>query len=340
MNLARMRALGCALMTLIAIWALPVAAQGPDGGPHLAMRLVAESDSPRSGGPVTLAIDTRPATGWHGYWANPGDAGFPASFEWTLPRGARIAGEVQWPVPTTLLIAGLMNYVYEAPYAPLVTLDVPPGLAPGTKLPIRLKTDYLVCTDSLCVPESQTLSLDLTIGDGTPDHRADFDRWRAAIPKPLATPATYAAKDGALRIAVPLPAAAKVSDVYFFPLTGDGAVDYAAPQKVTRDGDRLIIATRGKPGGALAGVLRIGPDRGLSLQAQPGTIAAADASDRADAAGDGGAPWAILVAFAGAVLGGLILNIMPCVFPILSLKALSLARGGGDERAARAEALA
>ncbi|TPG13071.1 protein-disulfide reductase DsbD family protein [Sphingomonas oligophenolica] len=332
-----MRALGCALMTLVAVWAIPTAAQAPlDSGPHLAMRLVAESDVPRAGEPVMLAIETRPEPGWHGYWRNPGDAGLPSQFAWTLPKGAAMAGEVAWPVPTTLLIAGLMNYVYEAPYAPLVTLNVPVGIATGTRLPIKVAINYLVCTTSICVPEAQTLTLDLTVGDGHSTARAAFDRWRAAIPKPLDAAATYAVKDGALAIAVPLPASARVDSAYFFPITPNGAVDYAAPQTVTRDGDRLLLTTKGKPTGPIEGVLRIGANRGLAIAAQRGTVAASDGGG----GGGGGAAWLTLVAFVGAVLGGLILNIMPCVFPILSLKALNLARGGADERGARVEALA
>ncbi len=304
---------------------------------HLPMTLVAESTTPGAGTSVTIAIDTQPETGWHGYWSNPGDAGFPAKLDWTLPAGAKIDG-LRYPVPSTMLVAGLMNYIYKAPYAPLVTLHVPAGLAPGTKLPIRLKADYLVCTDTMCVPEAQTLSIDLTVGDGAiaPATRASFDAWRRAIPKPLGGTATYAVKDGSLRIAVPYPAGAAANDAYFFPTT-TSAVDYAAPQTVTRDGDILTIATRPavgtKPSGTIEGVLRIGPAQGLTLSATPGVPGST-------AAGGQGVLATTIVAFLGAVLGGLILNIMPCVFPILSLKALSLAKGNTDARTARHDALA
>ena len=337
-----MRALGCALMTFIVALCAPALAlaqsPGQGAGPHIAMRLVAESDTPRAGSPVTLALDARPQPGWHGYWKNPGDAGLPAQFRWTLPRGAVVEGEPRWPVPTTLLLAGLMNYVYEAPFAPLMTLRVPAGLASGTPLPVRLAIDYLVCTTAICVPEQQTLALDLVIGDGAPGNRAAFDAWRAAIPRSLDLPATYAfaSGDGAspnkLTISVPFPAGAALSEPYFFPTTGNGAIDYAAPQTVTRDGDRLLIATRGKPADAIDGVLRIGPAQGLTIHALRGDIGAVP-----DAGGD----WlAALAAFAGALLGGLILNVMPCVFPILSLKALSLARANTAAQEAQRDALA
>ncbi|MDB5707433.1 MAG: thiol:disulfide interchange protein, partial [Sphingomonas bacterium] len=140
-----------------------------------------------------------------------------------------------------------------------------------------------------------------------------------------------------IRIAMPYPASAPLADAYFFPIT-TGLVDYAAPQSVTRDGDSVVIDTKAAatPGkGPLVGVLRIASNKGLMVTAAAGTVAAASAPGAAD-----GVWMATLIAFAGAMLGGLILNIMPCVFPILSLKALSLARGHLDERLARHEALA
>ena len=165
-----MRAFGYLIVTILAALfavggAYAQSPAAPGKARHLAMRLVAETVTPAAGQAVTLALDTRPEPGWHGYWQNPGDAGFPATFTWTMPSGVTV-GEPVYPVPGTLLMAGLMNYVFEAPYAPLVTLQVPAGLAAGTSLPVRLHAQYLVCTKTLCVPEEADLSLDLTIGDG------------------------------------------------------------------------------------------------------------------------------------------------------------------------------
>jgi DsbC/DsbD-like thiol-disulfide interchange protein/cytochrome c biogenesis protein CcdA len=335
-----MRALHYLFVTILALlWAGAASADAlpPVGERHLAMSLVAESATPAAGGTVTLAIATRPEAGWHGYWQTTGDAGFPADFTWTLPKGVT-ADAPAYPLPGRLIVAGLMNYVFEKPYALLVTLHVPAGLAAGTKLPVRGHASYLVCSASVCVPETADLATDLIIGDGavSAENRARFDAWRRAIPRPLDAGGTFEAKDGALRIAVPYPAGAPLSDAYFYPITA-GLVDYAAPQTITRDGDRVVIATKaGKGGsGALTGVLAIGGGQGLRVTANPGVVAGT-----APAAPAQGVLIATLIAFAGAMLGGLILNVMPCVFPILSLKALSLARGHLDERSARAEALA
>ncbi|HEX4693209.1 protein-disulfide reductase DsbD family protein [Sphingomonas sp.] len=330
-----MRALSFIVVTMmlaLSAWAAPARAQGSpdDPPPHLRIAMVAESDTPKAGGTVTLALETKPQPGWHGYWQNPGDSGFATKFDWTLP-GGMTAGEPVYPAPQRLLVSGLMSYVFERPYAPLVTLTVPAGLAVGTKLPIKLHLTYLVCTASLCVPENADLTTELAVGDGAidPATRAQFDGWRRALPRSLGATATYQVAGGTMRIAIPYPATAAGAGAYFYPLAKD-TIDDAAPQAVARDGDRLIVTTKPKGAtGPIDGVLTV-DGRALSVRAVPGTVAAIVPS---------GGLSAILLAFAGALLGGLILNVMPCVFPILGLKALSLARAG-DEARARGEALA
>ena len=310
---------------------------------HLTLRLIAESQHPAPGRPLTLAVETTPEAGWHGYWQNPGGAGLPAVFTWTLPAGAH-ASAPAYPVPTTFLLVGIMNYIYDAPYAPLVTMDVPTGLRAGSAFPVRAHVSYLVCSDSLCVPETADLSLDLTIGDGavTAEDRARFDAWRHALPRPLGSPATVQAANGTVRIAVPYPAtAAAPTNAYFFPLT-EHSIDTAAPQTITRDGDRLVVETRQEQGaaGPIAGVLRVAPGQAFAIQAQSGTVPAASGTNSDATTASGNIAGTTALAFLGAVLGGLILNIMPCVFPILSLKALSLVRGHVGAAEARREALA
>ena len=335
-----------AVVTLFAVLLGGTAqAQGvvPDpygAGPHIAITLAADTVTPKAGDTVTLALTHRPQAGWHGYWENPGDAGFAAKADWTVPAGVTVSAP-RYPVPGRLIVADLMNYVFEHDYSLLYTLKIPAGLAAGTKLPVSVKLNYLVCSPEVCVPEAKSLAIDLTIGDGSisPESRTRFDAWQMALPKALDARATYQATGGALRIAVPYPAGASMADAYFYPLT-KGAVDYAAPQTVARDGDRLVITTKAAKGigaGPIEGVLQIGQQRGLIVTAGAGQVAAVTPSG---AGVSGGVLLATLIAFGGAMLGGLILNIMPCVFPILSLKALSLARGHLDEGAARREALA
>ena len=340
-----MIAFGCRLMTLFA--ALLLGAPAMAQSQHIEARLVAESSAPAPGRATTLALVMRPDSTWHGYWKNPGDSGVETTIDWRLPEGVT-AGDLAYPVPHTLIIAGLMNYVYEAEYAQLIPLRIPAGLAPGTRLPIRGTAKWLACTKEICVPEKADIAIDLVVGDGRldPARATDFARWRAALPKPLGSEGQFAVKGDTFRLAVPIPAKLDVADVYFFPLT-DGAIQYAEPQAVSRNGDNLIVEVKAADGAAslaeVAGVLRIGKDNGLSLSARPGSVPAAGAPVTASSeaeGGSGGGPGTVALALGGAILGGLLLNVMPCVFPILSLKALSLARAGGDEREARHEGLA
>ena len=327
------------LALFLLVCAFPAAAQLPPGEKAMSVRLVPEIARPAPGSKVALALVMSPREGWHGYWLNPGDAGVGTRIAWQLPPGAS-AGPIRFPVPGRLIIQGLMNYVYEGEHALLVDLQLPPGLATGTRLPLRGKVDYLVCTDKICVPESADLAADLVVGDGRGPAAAGFDRYRQALPRPLPEPARFERRGGALRLAVPLPASAAVEDPYFFPVT-EGALVYAAPQSASRRGDWLIVETKagvGRPA-AIEGVLKLGPGQGLEVRAAPGAVGPSGAPVETTARPDRGS-GAVLLALAGALLGGLLLNVMPCVFPILSLKALSLARAGGDERAARREALA
>ena len=329
------------LLILLLAWlgaASAAAAAVEGGGPHMAVSLVSETPAAPSGARVALALVMKPQPGWHGYWQNPGDAGAPTRIAWDLPRGGT-PGALRYPVPQRLLVSGLMNYVYEAEYALLADFAVPPGLAPGTDVPIAAKVDYLVCTDRICVPESASVSTKVTIGTVGPT-RPELARWRAALPRPLGAQGRFERRGALLRIGIPLPAGAALEEAYFYPLT-EGAIAYGAPQAASRNGEWLVVETRAGdvPPSALAGVLAIGGGEGLAVSATPGPVPGAGTPVGTSAAQRGGVN-AGLLAFLGAVLGGLILNVMPCVFPILSLKALSLARAGGDESGARREALA
>jgi thiol:disulfide interchange protein len=326
------------LLALLAL-ALPAAARAQPGQQHIRPQLVAESATPAPGQTVALALVMTPEPGWHGYWENPGDAGVPLSISWTLPVGASV-GAFRYPTPSTLLISGLMNYVYEREYALLAPLTIPANAAPGTRLRIAGQAEWLACTDEICVPQRGPVALELTVGDGgiAPADRARFDAWRAALPRPLGGTARFEIAGDRMRIAVPLPAGVAVREAYLFPVT-HGAIDYAAPQSVSRAGDALIIETKATGAPAqLGGVLKLNDDTGLTVSGVPGPVpAAGTAVTRAAVSWDA---LTVLTAFAGAILGGLLLNVMPCVFPILSLKALGLARASIDQREAKREALA
>ena len=318
------------LLTLLAllIAATPALAQPRQNA--IRPELVAEGPAV-PGGEVELAIVMHTKPGWHGYWRNPGDAGLPMDVKWQLPTGFQ-TGELRYPVPSRLMIAGLMNYVYEDDYAVLTRLKVPPE-ARGS-VPIRAEARWLACTDKICVPESGILSLDLPVGSGSPN-RAQFDTWRRALPRPLASAAAFQSTGNVYRVAIPLPRDVELNDPYVFPID-DGVVVYAAPQKFFRDGDRVVAHLKMDKGDPqeLRGVLSLGDGRGLEFKALRRPVGSSGTP-----IGDTGVDaifWAVL----GAMAGGILLNLMPCVFPILALKALHLAKSGGDARHARRDALA
>ncbi|HEX7929975.1 MAG TPA: protein-disulfide reductase DsbD domain-containing protein, partial [Sphingomicrobium sp.] len=315
------------LLILLMLMLAPVAAQARGIEPQL----VAEGPAP-PGGEVELAMEMRTQPGWHGYWLNPGDAGLPMSVKWELPPGYSV-GPLRYPVPSRLTVAGIMNYVYEHDYAVLVRLKVPRG-AKGV-VPIRASANWLACTDKICVPESGEIALDLAIGTGSPENRAQFDEWRRALPRPLVTPARFEISGDKLRVAIPLPRNVAVEEPYLFPAE-DGPVDYAAQQHFRRLGDLLIAELPRRSGEPeeFSGLLSYGEGKGLELHAVRG-----DVPEGGRAIGETGSN-AILWAVLGAIVGGLLLNLMPCVFPILALKALHLAKSGGHEGEARRDALA
>ena len=335
------------LLTLVMVVSSPVA-QAQVGVNNVPATLVAETVTPAAGSTVTVAIRFQPKPTWHGYWQNPGDAGFGGKFEWTLPKGVT-AGSPAYPVPSRLIIADLMNHVFEEEHALLVPVTIAPGLAKGTRLALKLRGDWLGCTNEICVPQGGDMAIDLTVGDGsiTPASRAQFDAWRSKLPRPLGSQATFEIKDKRVRFAIPFPADAALSDPWLFAVSED-AINYLTTQTISRSGDMLIVETdaAGTPFKRFEAVLAIGKDKGLIINAVPGAVPAtgelvkSSAAEAPAASAQAGGLAAIFLALAGALLGGLILNIMPCVFPIISLKALSLARAGGDEREARREALA
>ena len=315
----------------LAFVATPALAQLPPPRVNaIAPELVAETRA-AAGQSVDLAIVMHTRPGWHGYWQNPGDAGLPMRAEWALPAGASV-GPLRYPVPTRLIIAGLMNYVYERDHAILVRLNVPAG-ATGS-IAVRAKLNWLACTDKVCVPERGEVALDVPLtGVAEPDPR--FNDWRRALPRPLASAARFAIVDDRIEVALALPVSVTLGEPYIFPVD-DKAIDYAAPQSFRRDGDTLIasLTAKGPRPATFSGVLALGEGRGLSFTATPGEVPSGGRT-----IGDLGAQ-AILFAVLGALLGGMLLNLMPCVFPILALKALHIARSGGDEASARRDALA
>jgi thiol:disulfide interchange protein DsbD len=314
------------ILGLLAALCLPglagAAESKPVASPRATATLVSDTDAVAAGQPFRVGLRLRLAPGWHTYWRNPGDAGVPAELAFSLPAGMS-AGPVAWPAPSRQPEGDLMTYGYSGEVLLPVTIT---GGAGGT---VRLHASWLVC-GNICVPEEGDFALDLPAGTPAPSAQAAlFAAGDARTPRPSPWPARLA-PDGTLTVTTSGAAAAAVRDAWFMPDTAD-AIEANAPQpfEVTGTGLtlRLKLAAGRKP--PLTGVLAIADRSGQT------SFHAISAPDGPPAA----AATPLLEALGLAFLGGLILNLMPCVFPVLALKAVGLARlSGAERRHARAHA--
>lgn len=327
------------VLALAASLVLALPAFGQEAGPrkaqfgddNIAVELHAEG-APAEGKEWLLALRFTPsAPEWHGYWSNPGDAGQGMRLTLDLPPDWEV-GEARYPVPKRLTISGLMNHIYEGPYTVLVPVTPGPSVKDFTAGAVKGHIEYLACTDQICVPQDALL-------EAKPG--GDFARWRAEVAPLLDAKARFAITGKTLRIAIPLPVGMGLSDPHVF-IGNERLVAYAAPQTFRRVGDVLVAEIpldRYGTGKAksLSGILAFGDGGGVRFTAALGAVP--KGGDVIAGAQNAPAPplWTLIL---GALVGGLLLNIMPCVFPILSLKAIALARAGESESRARAEGLA
>ncbi len=326
------------VLALLASVVLLAPAQAQErGGPligsdKIAVELYADG-APVEGREWLLALRFIPsAPEWHGYWANPGDAGQGLQLTLDLPPDWEV-GEARYPVPKRLVISGLMNHIYEGPYTVLVPVTPGPSVKGFGGGAVTGRVDYLACTDEICVPQSARL---------TARTGGDFTRWRASAAPLLDAAAVFAIRGRTVRLGIPLPASALLPDPHVF-IANERLVAYAAPQTFRRVGDMLVaeIALDAYGTGkadALSGILAFGDGGGVRFAAARGTVPSG--GEVVAGPQDAAAALPLWTLVLGALAGGLLLNIMPCVFPILSLKALALARAGESEAQARAEGLA
>ena len=321
------------LILFLLLLAAPAWAQ-PEPGPKVHARLVAEDKGVAPGGTVTVALEEKIAPSWHTYWKNPGDAGAPTEIEWTLPPGWK-AGAIQWPRPKRLPVGPLMDYGYEGTPWLLSNLTAPADAVAGPVV-IKAHASWLVC-QQICIPEDATLTLNLNVGAGGHDPAVakDFAAARALLPVASPWKVNYALGANLdLYVAAPALAASHPATADFFPATS-GIIKNAAPQLVgyAKDGMVLRLSPGQKVGGTLQGLLVLtgtdGSTQALEVSVPPGPVPSVEfAAPAAAASGD----LSLWLALAFAFLGGLILNVMPCVLPILAMKALALADHGARGR--------
>ena len=349
------------LLFLLLLGMAGTASAAPVRADNVEAELIAETQTFKSGEYENwIALRLRPDAGWHVYWQNPGDSGIPTSLDLRLPPGAK-AGPMQWPFPHRESLGELTNYGYSDETLHLVPVHV----GAGSKADFSATAKWLVCSD-ICIPGEAELTLSVPVSDAPPQPDAAwsgaFEKARAQIPR--AAPdwdARYSIVKGDFALSVEGAQFPQRAEVEFFPIAND-LVAHAAAQRVAIDpnnGLRLSQTLSGyfvEAPSPLRGVLVIhegASAKAFQIEAQPGDVAVVPGASKAEMhprpesagvspqAGAAGESRSLLAMLLFALLGGLILNLMPCVFPVLAMKALSVMHASGETQAAnRRHALA
>jgi thiol:disulfide interchange protein len=292
---------------------------------HVTASLVAETRTVVPGRPFQIALRQQIDPGWHTYWSNPGDSGLPTTIGWALPRDFK-ASPIVWPTPKRLAYGPVVDYGYENETLLPVTIDVPANLALGGDIVLAAHASWLVCSDT-CIPEDAELKMSVPVAaqaEPDPYWAARFASNRAHLPLPNPFPTSAAAASGTIVLHVAAGDASRLRDLTFFPADAD-VIDGDATQTVTigPEGLTLVLSRDGtKPAPAVLRGLLVFHDSAAQAEAEPEAIAVSTPLDPPTANASGGIAfiWAAVLAF----LGGILLNLMPCVLPILSVKAFSL----------------
>ncbi len=341
-----------AIFALIAIESAPAASVRDK---HVEVELVSEAVSIQPGHPFTVALRIRHDTHWHTYWENPGDAGLSTTLKWELPEGFS-AGPIQWPAPIIFKLTGLTNYGYEGEVFLLAEITPPETLFHGQEVTLHAETTFLMC-DDVCIPGKASLVLNLPVLDQSPQLNEKWGpvlaRARDNIPKPVSQWKATAYREGdKMSLALTAPEGfdqtQDLEDVYFY--SSDAQVDPNAGQNLKSSPNgyilELVRSAYAEEKASLPGIL-FTPSGWGEGENQARAVAinavfeeglpfggAADSTagfgnNGKDSTKEGGFFALLGLAF----VGGIILNLMPCVFPVLGLKIMNFVNQAGEERA-------
>jgi thiol:disulfide interchange protein/DsbC/DsbD-like thiol-disulfide interchange protein len=312
--------------------------------PQVRVRLMSAREAVHPGEQVLLGLEQQLEPGWHTYWTNPGDTGVPTRIDWALPAGAH-AGPIEWPAPARFRTGPVTSYGYEHRVTLLSALTVPADAKSGSSFAVRAKAAWLVCKD-VCIPQQAELAIDLPVlAVGMPAGPGGLAPGLARAALPQAAPGgVQAATDGkavALTLDGPAFGGEGLEDLWFY-AEQRGRIAPGAAQTPRVEAGHIVLPLRGgdqplQAGQQLGGVLVVkqrtpsgsvarGYRIDVPLAASAGAIALPplEAADAAPNAAPVPATLALPIALLLAMLGGLVLNGMPCVFPVLSIKALAL----------------
>ncbi len=311
--------------------------------PRVRASLLSELTTVKPGDHLWLALRFDIDPGWHTYWRNPGDSGEPTRIQWDLPAGVK-AGAIQWPYPHRIPYGSLVNFGYEGSVLHLIRLDVPATWEAGNPIPVTANASWLVCAD-VCIPEAAQLRVEIPTGptsEANASLSSQFQEARTLIPVDSPWPSYFRLDEQDIVLTLDTGSASdRVSGAVFFPNEW-GPIEPAAEQSLHRSpSDLTLRASRGQavPTGVLEGVIVLTEQaddgaitRAITVSANPDQAAAIPGTTSGATVvggmGSNVAPVSVAQALAFAFLGGLILNLMPCVFPVLSMKAIGFVRHG------------
>ena len=340
MNLAR-------ILALLALTAAPALAQTSVQTAQVQAELLADRAAVAPGKSVWIGLDLKIKSGWHTYWRTPGDSGQATSITWTLPPGVT-AEPIQWPIPDRVEVLGIMNFGYHDHVTLLTELKVDPAAMPADGV-IKADATWLVCAD-VCIPEDGAFAIPLKIDPAATETNstaaAAIQAVRNDLPQAAPWPVkvtrsgdllTFSAGPG-IDSAVKPGAEGAIKDVTYFPYQ-DGLIVNAAPQTAKVSGDSINVAvTAEKKSETIAnaaGLLVVERTAAGGGTTKVGYSFDSPISWTGPGAGGEAGETSFALALLFAFLGGIILNVMPCVLPVLVMKAMSFIKQGTSSAAER-----
>ncbi|MEI6339900.1 MAG: protein-disulfide reductase DsbD domain-containing protein, partial [Verrucomicrobiota bacterium] len=302
-------------------------AQPYEGQTPVTASLVADTTAMVPGKPFQVGLRLEMAPGWNTYWQYSGDAGLPTRLDWQLPEGFS-AGPLDWPLPQRIVEHGDIEvYGYRGKVLLLTTI-VPPATLTEKTITLRAKASWLVCKE-ICIPGSSEVEITLSVAAVADAANAElFTSFRNQIPSTDAPPYSLAWKSTGPSLALAVGGLSGVKSVDFFPLPASGQqVGHPKNSPVTNGTAAIEFETAGD----LRGVLAVETDsgrKGWFLSSGKKTPAPNKRESEGEDRKSETSPWtALLYGF----LGGLILNLMPCVLPVISLKIFGFIRQAGED---------
>lgn len=315
------------ICSLLFLSPLPAAAsEAPSANDPVKAELVAEEQSIQPGRPFWVGVELRMAEGWDTYWMNPGDSGFPTQVNWQLPEGFS-AGPLEWPYPETFKSESLVAFGYTESVLLLSKITPPKGLPADRPVTLEADVNWLACKDS-CVPGNAHLTLSLPVSDAQPVADAQktglFAEAREALPRQLGDDGDLTVQlepDAIVMNFKPKPGSfGEIIELQFIPQEAE-VIDYAAPQPFHIGKEGVTLNVKKNPGSAfetVRGVLLVSEKGNTIKRAIQVDTPATQATTPEITHHDGVTTIGVALLFA--FLGGLILNVMPCVLPVIALK--------------------